>query len=232
MNKSSFLKLIHRTKNWSDFKNELDNFNNKEKGDAFEFLSKCFFLTIPRYSFYDNVWQGKEVPQKVLDEIGMLRNDFGIDLLLQNGKEYHAVQCKYHSDKTKSVTYKEISTFLALLGRYKKITRGYICSTANITSVNYDKLKFRGISKILSDTWENLPNIFFSNVRAYLEKKPLKLEVYKPRNHQKKAIDKAKEHFSKENRGKLILPCGSGKSLTGFWMMNEFKSKNTLGETV
>jgi hypothetical protein len=29
-------------------------------------------------------------------------------------------------------------------------------------------------------------------------------------------------------RGKLIFPCGAGKSLTGFWMINELKSKSTL----
>ena len=140
MNKNSFSKLIHRTKNWSDFKNKLDNLNNKEKGDSFELLTKYFFLTLPRYSIYDNVWLLNEVPQKVLDQIGLPRTDLGIDLILKKGNEFHAVQCKYHTNTSKSVTYNELSTFLALIGKYKKISRAYICSNANVTSKNYDKL--------------------------------------------------------------------------------------------
>ena len=45
--------------------------------------------------------------------------------------------------------------------------------------------------------------------------------------HQKKAIKNALDHFiqDKNRRGKMIMPCGTGKSLTGFWIAQEFDAK-------
>lgn len=225
MNPSSFYKEIN---SWQDFVGAIDRLDKKGRGDAFELLTKYFFLLNPKYSFYDNVWLWKDVPQKALDDIGLPGQDLGIDLIAQSGEEYHAIQCKYHSDKHKAVTYREVSTFLSAIAKCDKISMGYICSSANVTSKNYDKVPKKLISKVLSDTWENLSEEFFRNLRTYVENKAVKLEVYKPLPHQKKAVDKAKSHFLKESRGKLIFPCGSGKSLTGFWITRELESKNTL----
>ena len=52
----------------------------------------------------------------------------------------------------------------------------------------------------------------------------------KPRKHQQRAIENAHQHFVKERnaRGKLIMPCGAGKSLAAFWIAEKLKSKNIL----
>ena len=62
---------------------------------------------------------------------------------------------------------------------------GYICSSANVTSKNYEKIKKKPISKILADTWENLSEEFFKNINATLKRKPLKLELFKQENIKK-----------------------------------------------
>jgi predicted helicase len=118
-------------------------------------LTKLYFQTTPLYNFYDNIWLLEEVPEKILEEIGLPRQDLGVDLIAQAGDQYHAIQCKYHSNKHQAVTYKEVSTFLSAIGQCDKITMGYICSSANVTSKNYEKIKKKPISKILADTWEN-----------------------------------------------------------------------------
>ena len=213
---------------WDDYVEAQKHLNNKEKGNTFELLTKLYFQINPVYNFYDNVWLLEEVPEKVLEEIGLPRQDLGVDLIAQSGDQYHAIQCKYHSDKHQAVTYKEVSTFLSAIGQCEKITMGYICSSANVTSKNYERIKKKPISKILADTWENLSDDFFKNIKVSLKRKPLKLEVFKPRDHQKDALNKAIEYFKNNDRGKLILPCGSGKSLTGFWITRELNSKNIL----
>jgi predicted helicase len=124
---------------WDDFTSTLKNLNKKEKGDAFELLTKLYFKLSPKYSFYDEVWMLSEVPVGVFEELGIPSHDLGIDLIAKNGKEYHAIQCKYHSDKNQSVTFKEVSTFISLLESNNKFTQGYICSSAGITSRNYNK---------------------------------------------------------------------------------------------
>ncbi len=216
--------------NWEDFNASLESLNKKQKGDAFELLTKLYFKLSPKYNFYDEVWMLSEVPTNVLEELRIPSHDLGIDLIAKTGKEYHAIQCKYHSDYSQSVTFKEVSTFISLLESNKKLTQGYICSTADLTSRNYNKLNTKPINLILSDSWQELGKEFFENARKHLSKKKVSLTPFKPRDHQKKALSDAREYFSKEKntRGKLIFPCGAGKSLTGFWMIQELKSKSTL----
>lgn len=83
---------------------------------------------------------------------------------------------------------------------------------------------------MLSDTWNGLDADFFTRMHASMKGKIKTFTPLKPRPHQRNAILQAKEFFIQKNnsRGKLIFPCGSGKSLTGFWLTQELQSKKTL----
>ncbi len=224
-------KLYSRINNWNDFNKILLSSSNKEKGDYFESLTKFYFKLNPVYkSKYQNVWLLEEVPQKILNTINIPRQDLGIDLILESDNEFHAVQCKYHSNKNQSITNKEISTFTSLLANKSLLTHGYICSTAIKTSKNYRKLEIKNISDLLWDDWSKLDKLFFQKVRYSLNNKKIIEKPFKPFKHQDIAIDKAFDYFvnKKNERGKLILPCGAGKSLTGYWINKKLKSKKTL----
>ena len=222
--------LIKKCNSWSSFQSLLEACNNKEKGDAFELLTKLYFKLNPIYDFYDEVWLLDEVPQKDLDVLKLPSQDLGIDLIAKNGSEYHAIQCKYHSDKNQNVTFTEVSTFLQLIEANKKITLGYICSSANGMSKNYHKVQKKQVQEILVDTWQKLDGGFFDKARKLLLNKRVKDKPLTPYKHQKKAIKGAKKHFLTEDndRGKLIFPCGSGKSLTGYWITEALGSNSTL----
>jgi len=51
-----------------------------------------------------------------------------------------------------------------------------------------------------------------------------------PRTHQQEAIAASKQYFlnDKNTRGKLIMPCGTGKSLTAYWITQTLASKATI----
>ena len=51
-----------------------------------------------------------------------------------------------------------------------------------------------------------------------------------PRPHQQEAIAASKQYFlnDKNTRGKLIMPCGTGKSLTAYWITQTLASKATI----
>ena len=180
--------LFKECNSWSDFQSLLMGFNNKEKGDAFELLTKLHFKLNPIYDFYDEVWLLDEVPQKDLDVLKLPSQDLGIDLIAKNGNEYHAIQCKYHSDETQNVTFREVSTFLQLLESNKKITLGYICSSAGDMSKNYHKIQKKQVQEILIDTWKKLDGEFYNKARKFLSNKIVKDKPLTPRKHQKKAI--------------------------------------------
>jgi predicted helicase len=55
----------------------------------------------------------------------------------------------------------------------------------------------------------------------------------KPRNpmpHQRAAVFAAKAHFIRQNapRGRLIMPCGTGKSLAAHWIAQAVASENYI----
>ena len=222
--------IITNSNHWIELKATLDGLSKKEMGNVFELLTKLYFVINPKYSFYDNVWLLNEVPNSVLEHLELPSHDLGIDLIAQWGDEFHAIQCKYHSDYSTSVNFKEVATFISLLEGNAKFTQGYICSTADTTSKNLDKVKTKRINHLLSDSWQELDEDFFEKVRNYFENKSYKPIAYTPKDHQVKALQDCVAYFDKpENtKGKLIFPCGAGKSLTGFWMTQELKSTATI----
>lgn len=228
MAKPSFQKIS----SWDDFEKKLTTLNKKEKGDYFEYLTKYYLKIDVKYQSYDEVWLLSELPNKEREYLGFAdKSDIGIDLIAKNGNEYYAIQCKYHSDFNSSVTRNEIAPFLTMLESNPKITKGFVASTANTKSPTIKKSISKPLSYLLHDTWDNLSDKFFKDIQAIEKGKAIKpTKPLSPRPHQKKALKDAVKHFEKENeeRGKLIFPCGAGKSLTGFWMTQQLKSKATL----
>ena len=221
--------VILNSNNWEEFNQNLVKLDNKEKGDAFELLTKYFFKVEPKYiDLYKEVWIHHELPIKVKKELNYFQ-DRGIDLVAETKSgEYHAIQCKYHSDKDKNVTLKELSTFFTNYESRDKLTVGYVCSSANGFSKNIKSSVSKQLQYILSDKWQSGIDEYMWAIHKYIKEKAFNIRPHDPRDHQLKAIKEAKEHFKKESRGKLIFPCGAGKSLTGFWFTQELKSKNTL----
>ncbi len=222
---------LSKINTWKDFKIYAESMPTmKERGDAFEHLTYLYFNIDPKYSFYDWVYKKKDVPQKDLNKLKIPQQDLGIDLIAKVGEDYHPIQCKYHEHKRRSVTFQEVSTFLAQLGNNKNFKMGYIASTADKTSANYERIEKKPVQKLLSNTWFKLDEDFFDKARKFEKKKKYNPKPFFPRDHQKKAIRNAYKHFIKENnsRGKLIFPCGAGKSLTGFWMMEKLNASSTV----
>jgi superfamily II DNA or RNA helicase len=222
---------IIKSNSWKEFQGILESLNKKEKGNAFELLTKLFFKIDPVHqTYYDHIWLLSEVPQRDLEYLNLPSHDLGIDLIAKKDNEYHAIQCKYHSDFKSSVSFKEVATFISLLEGNKHFSQGYICSSASITSRNFNKIQTKPITNILYDTWQLLDESFFNQARNLLENKKVVLKPFQPKEHQEKALKEAYKHFivDSNTRGKLIFPCGAGKSLTGFWLTEKLESKSTL----
>ena len=227
MSRISFDKI----NSWQDFKSYAESLpNKKQMGDAFEHLTYLYFKLDPKYSFYDEVYKMSEVPSSDLEKLKIPRQDLGIDLIAKAGDEYHPIQCKYHTDKKRSITFPEVSTFLTQLESNINFKMGYLASTADNTSKNFNKLNTKEVQKLLNNTWYKLDESFFNRVREFQKGEEYSPEPFFPREHQEKAVENAYKHFIKENnsRGKLIFPCGAGKSLTGYWMMERLASKSTI----
>jgi len=198
---------------------------NKAKGDSFEKLALAYFRTDPKFQNIKNVWHQRDIPYDVRSHLGLPTNDIGIDILLESvDGEYYPVQCKFHSDPNRAVGWKEASTFIGILNSNENFKAGYLSSNAFEVSSNYDKaISGKPIVRLLGSIWDTVDPDPTAKTREALV--PLT-----PRPHQERAISDAIEYFVKEgnSRGKLIFPCGAGKSLTAFWITQELGARSVL----
>jgi superfamily II DNA or RNA helicase len=224
---------INYANDWTSLTQILSSKSKKEKGDTFELLVKLYLQTNPKYNLlFSKVWLLEEMPLKLLKRLNQPITDEGVDLYAKtkNG-EYWSIQAKYKSNPKSTVTRKDLTTFTDLTYvRTDKISFGLVCQSTN----QYTK-KFEGYQQLgflTNEVWAELTEEDFKAFKALIKtpEKAKRIKPYKPFPHQKKAIKSAKEHYlkKKNKRGKLILPCGAGKSLTGYWIGKEFESKSII----
>jgi superfamily II DNA or RNA helicase len=228
------LKIPNNITNWLELKQLIDsNTLTVQKGNLFEYITKYYLLIEPIYQTkFKNVWLLKEVPNDVRKYLNLPDNDEGIDLIAQTKEdEYWAIQCKYRSDESSSISRDDIATFLDISHNIcKNISHKLICSTASSQSYKFNKFYNDKISFLLSDTWNNLDNEFFNKLHLLNQNKKVIFKPLLPKPHQQRAIENAQKYFidDENNRGKLIMACGSGKSLTAYWIANKLNAQNII----
>ena len=195
------------------------SFSERDKGDRFERLMQAYLRTDPKYAYkFKKVWLWNEFPGK--NDLG--GNDTGIDLVaLTQEDEYWAIQCKcYQEDAT--IDKPTVDSFLSTSSREFKNEQMQIIrfsqrlwiSTTNKWGTNAEqairnqnppvtRLNLFDLLESPVD-WDKLESGVHGEA-ARIPKKTL-------RPHQKEALDQTHEHFKTNDRGKLIMACGTGKT--------------------
>lgn len=223
--------ILNSLSSWADFKSRLLEKNTKEKGDAFELLVKYYLKLNPTYrTKLKSVWLLNEVNFSLAQQLNLPTSDQGIDLIAETFEsEYWAIQCKYREDESSTLSWREISTFTGLtFGICKNISFGLICTNLNRVT---DLLSTQdNISFCTGEIWRNLELEFFEEIDFDLQGKVKPLIPLERRPHQIRAIENAKKHYLEENnsRGKMIMPCGTGKSMAAYWIAEELNSKSII----
>ena len=186
-----------------------------------ERLMKQFLLVSPLYSrVYDKVWLWSEFPYNGN------QHDLGIDLVAHiRGQEddYCAIQVKFY-EEGHSVQKADVDTFLSASGKPFYIngqpvyfqqrlivsTTDKWSSTAENTILGQRPPVNRIRLKDLQDSGIDWDSFTLSSIES-MKQSPQK----QPRPHQKEAIEKVITGFQSHDRGKLIMACGTGKTLTG-----------------
>ena len=213
------------------------SFSEKDKGERFERLIKAYLLTDPKYSnLFKKVWMWNEFPSRA--DLGS--TDTGIDLVgLTNDGDYWAIQCKCYAEST-VIDKKAVDSFLATSSRSFKdvdtlqtvhFAQRLWVSTSSKWSINAEealKNQKPPVSRInihdLNNApveWEKLENNITGEL-ARPKKYPLK-------EHQKNALENTHKYFQENDRGKLIMACGTGKTFTSLRIAeNETNGKGLI----
>jgi len=188
--------------------------SNSERGTKFEKLMVRYFELDPTQAQeYDAVWRWIDYP----DRKG--KPDTGIDLVARSRDtgELTAIQCKFYEPET-TLTQDDIGGFFTKLGK-EPFSKGIIVSTTDKwTKHAEDTLEDQ--SKPVSRL--SLAEIAGSPIDWQVEWAGEDFEVaveeaarHEPRPHQQTAVDKVLAGFGAGNdRGKLIMACGTGKTFT------------------
>ncbi|MDX9865093.1 MAG: type ISP restriction/modification enzyme, partial [Anaerolineaceae bacterium] len=207
----SFIQIINKYRSRS--------FSERDKGDRFERLMQSYLQTDPKYAYlFEKVWLWNEFPGK--SDLG--GGDTGIDLVaLTNEGDYWAIQCKCYQEDS-LIDKPAVDGFLATSSREFKdenlqttrfAHRLWISTTnkwgANATEAIKNqnppvtRINLYDLIEAPVD-WEKLDSGIFGEASRTPKKSLFP--------HQKDALEKAHEYFRAEDRGKLIMACGTGKT--------------------
>ena len=149
-------------------------------------------------------------------------HDIGIDLIAKAKDGWWAIQCKYrHSEN--QVHKREIDSFLAASSRSFQSEEGEMYFSQRLLITNNRSLSRQAENAIRHQKpavvwiggdmlaqsaihWEKLYDGLYGPAA---HKEPRKLK-----SHQEDALQKALVHFEKNDRGKMIMACGTGKTMT------------------
>lgn len=212
------------------------SFSEKDKGERFERLMKAYLLTDPKYiSLFKKVWLWNEFPSK--DDLGGV--DTGIDLVaLTHDGEYWAIQCKCYAENT-TIDKKAVDTFLTTSSRSFKTEDSqtthfsqclWISTSNNWTSHATESLKNQRppVSRINIHDLSQAP-VDWGKLENNITGEPARTKKYPLKDHQKKALECTNVYFKENDRGKLIMACGTGKTFTSLRIAeNETKGKGLI----
>ncbi|MBF1461720.1 MAG: DEAD/DEAH box helicase [Prevotella pallens] len=216
----------------------LMSITEKEKGTEFERLMQRWLLSDPKYSHLTKVWLWEEFPGR--KDFG--GKDLGIDLVaLDEVGDYYAIQCKCYAEDA-TIDKRMVDSFLSNASRTftedetfqtKEFSYLFWISTSQKKwGVNAEEA-IRNLNKRFNRiSLEELrkSNVDWNKIVHGKSGKVVRINDKQPRSHQKEAIKKAQQYFIEEGneRGKLIMACGTGKTYTSLKLMEDITEKNAL----
>lgn len=189
-------------------------------GGDFEWLCKWFLANAPRYrGQFEHIWLWKDWP----DRWG---TDAGIDIVAQTRTgELWAIQAKAdHPDR--AIPKREIDSFLSESNRSQFAYRLLMATTDDIGATARRTL--HGQEKMVGLVLRG--HFLMEEVQwpVQIGATAAKLPRWKARPHQASAIKAVVKGFREHDRGRLIMACGTGKTLTALWIAEKLQSSVTL----
>lgn len=230
VSRTSASDILLACKSWEDLHAALAAASEGTKGEVFEALVKAYLRLDSKYDF-KNVWNTHgEVPKAVLTKLNLFNRDVtGIDLVAETSEgNFWAVQAKYHQDEKWPLSRKEATGLIAGRNRaHGEFELGLICTTANGRSKHLTGEP--ALEYLMGDAWRGLDGAFFARLHEHLRGlAPAPPAEKTPRPHQQEALDGITAYFADHSRGKVVMPCATGKSLIGFWSAEKLGARRVL----
>lgn len=191
----------------------------RQKGTLFEKLMVAVLPQHPEFDFKE-VWLWRDWPQR--EELTSLDGrDTGIDLVARRSTgDYCAIQCKFYSQES-TIQKANIDSFFTASGIDAFKSRLIITTTDKWSEHAERSLDHQSIpvTRLLFSDLENWDIDWDLN-------SPDKTKINKhrktPNNQQEKGIKQVLDGLKTEDRGKMIMACGTGKTLTSLHIAERY----------
>lgn len=205
------------------------SFTEKDKGTQFERLMRAWLRTDARYAnLFETVWLWEEFPSR--SDFG--GKDTGIDLVAKTHVgDYWAIQCKCYAEDA-VIDKPSVDSFLATSSRTfsNEVTfaqtsfahRLWIATTNHWGANAEEAIQNQNppVSRVnLYDLDHS--SVDWSKLFQGLEGKEALSEKKQLREHQREALRTAHDHFASNDRGKLVMACGTGKTFTSLKLIEQ-----------
>ena len=198
--------------------------SDSDKGTKFERLTKFYLIKDP-------IWSEQLANVRLREEAG-IGPDVGIDLVADDiasgGKV--AIQCKFYDERT---YLDDLGTFYTSSGKDGYVKRIVITTSNQWTRNAEDALKNQQIPVqriLLHDMEQSLISWGAFDLTENYGSVPIAQKELRP--HQIDALTAVIDGFKESDRGKMIMACGTGKTLISLRIAEEFFKKKKTPSTV
>lgn len=198
--------------------------NTREQGDRLERLTKLF---LTQDSIQSRLYKGVHLWNEWDGREGF--GDIGIDLVAENvDGGVTAIQCKFY-DEQSTIAKENIDSFIAASGR-EPFTHRIIVSTTDKWSKNAEKMLEEQRFPVQRMGLQNFRDSNIDWSTYSLDESDEQQVGHKPhkelREHQDRAITNTLIGLQENDRGQLIMACGTGKTFTAIRLAEKFAEQN------
>jgi superfamily II DNA or RNA helicase len=196
--------------------------NTKAQGDAFEIFVEAYLLTQPITQCAET-WLVGSIPVEVREELNLPNDSKGIDGVFKSTNDVLVpYQVKFRSNRP-ALGFNEVAPFLGITE--KAVDRLLI---TNCDSIAIDVKNRTGIRSLRGVDFDLLTEDDFTGIENWLKAKPTKRAQLVPDPYQVEALSNISNHLQSNDRGSVVMACGTGKTLVALWAVEQSKAKSIL----
>ena len=193
--------------------------DSREQGQRFETITTFFLRNDPQWKRrFSDVWSWSDAPTN------KGRQDTGIDLVALDAEDgsYWAIQCKCYKKK---ISEGDLSTFFMNAMAGDTYGHTMVVDTSPAATKHLEEyMSEHGVVRVDVDTMAT-SNIDWGGAFAGVDAQRV---IYEPRPHQREAIEGALSMLEDHDRCRLVMACGTGKTLTSLRLAESLCPKGNV----
>ena len=200
----------------------LGHLNTKTQGDAFEIFIEAYLATQPILQCKET-WLVGDIPVEIRESLNLPTDSKGIDGVYESMTgDYVPYQVKFRSNRP-ALGFNEVAPFLGITEKASDRLLITNCDTIAIDVQNRT-----GIRSLRGVDFDQLNVEDFTVIEDWLKKKSKKRQQLKPDPYQVEALTNIANHLAINDRGTVVMACGTGKTLVALWAVEKSNAKSIL----